>query len=789
MVPQASRKSNEKKSRLFAAEKQPEIAPLAPTLPKSVCGTMPFALEVDACSELYHTRAPRAGHRGKYLPSHPYTASTEPEPPLPPHLAHVSTSTVKTAEDLLLFRPNAPVPPGWAETRRKGLVIIHRPLPPKQEPTKKTATQIKIRAYPTAASLTSRNSSGSLCEAASAPSLFAGPLAAGGSSSNLSTAAQGLQQSQTYVALAPIHSIPETPSPVSLATPPPAPAPAAAATATTTTSPTAPAAPRPLPTPPAMAHSGSVTSLGSASGHPAGLVGRRPPSHSISGRPGDLPPIQFDMDEQLSTSSPRMHRAESRASSSSGRSQPSLLPIGVADSNAWTLVDAPERLKAGVRADLAGVTSSSVTLPLSAHGPRPTHPSTAEIFAQPSPTSSPGPSLGIPVPHSQPPATPTGAQAAVEAVRRNSVAQEAAGGESSGGEEDDEASAEFVHVTGEADERAEGYIEEGEQQGSPNPGPKKSPLRRLIPGLPSLRGHGALSQSVPYMLSEGAHSVPLTIASGSSYRSRAPVGIVTLDDVDIDPDLLAHMRHDEEAGAHPPAAPQQPADSEAAPLPQRGDRRKRSPLSPKGEPPSPTTPTGEPAPGLANSASAGRLSVAFNRAAMLPPVAPMLLEGTTAISYKQIVEIASSLSTKYRHMNWKQLFSSAVHGVSLQTFFWRCNTAPSVLIVVDREGKVFGGFCPEPWQKSGGYYGNGDTFVFTFSPTYQSFRWARTNPYWMMGGEDGIAMGGGSHFALWLTSDFERGTSGTCDTFRSPVLASNEDFRVKIVEVWGLVPS
>ncbi|KAJ4459275.1 putative TLD family protein [Paratrimastix pyriformis] len=113
----------------------------------------------------------------------------------------------------------------------------------------------------------------------------------------------------------------------------------------------------------------------------------------------------------------------------------------------------------------------------------------------------------------------------------------------------------------------------------------------------------------------------------------------------------------------------------------------------------------------------------------------------------------------------------------MQTFFHRCGTAtPSVLVVVDQTGKE-------------GYYGNGDTFVFTFAPNLQVFRWANTNPYWMMGGNDGIALGGGAHFAIWLTSDFERGSTGACRTFQSPPLAASEDFRVKAVEVYGLVPA
>merc|ERR1719335_2168656 len=40
---------------------------------------------------------------------------------------------------------------------------------------------------------------------------------------------------------------------------------------------------------------------------------------------------------------------------------------------------------------------------------------------------------------------------------------------------------------------------------------------------------------------------------------------------------------------------------------------------------------------------------------------------------------------------------------------------PSLLIIQDSEGKTFGGFASSSWRVSERYYGNGETFVFSFA--------------------------------------------------------------------------
>jgi len=49
------------------------------------------------------------------------------------------------------------------------------------------------------------------------------------------------------------------------------------------------------------------------------------------------------------------------------------------------------------------------------------------------------------------------------------------------------------------------------------------------------------------------------------------------------------------------------------------------------------------------------------------------------------------------------------------------------------------------------------------------YHWTRKNPYFQLGADRHLAVGGGGGFALWLDDEFW-GTSAACDTFGSPVL-------------------
>ncbi len=91
---------------------------------------------------------------------------------------------------------------------------------------------------------------------------------------------------------------------------------------------------------------------------------------------------------------------------------------------------------------------------------------------------------------------------------------------------------------------------------------------------------------------------------------------------------------------------------------------------------------------------------------------PVLYTNTS--TQTQIRALVTALPTRYRLSNtWTLVYSTQRHGISLQTLYRRAQTvAPTILVVRDTGGYVFGAYCSEPWHVAARYFGTGETFVF-----------------------------------------------------------------------------
>jgi len=102
------------------------------------------------------------------------------------------------------------------------------------------------------------------------------------------------------------------------------------------------------------------------------------------------------------------------------------------------------------------------------------------------------------------------------------------------------------------------------------------------------------------------------------------------------------------------------------------------------------------------------------------------------------------LPLRYRYLGWKRVFATYEDGTSLATFFKRLEPHQACLIVIeDTDGYVFGGFCSEQWSPQKGYFGTGQSFLFSMKPTANTYLWTRVNDYFMHATRKSIAMGGG----------------------------------------------
>lgn len=140
----------------------------------------------------------------------------------------------------------------------------------------------------------------------------------------------------------------------------------------------------------------------------------------------------------------------------------------------------------------------------------------------------------------------------------------------------------------------------------------------------------------------------------------------------------------------------------------------------------------------------------------LPRRIPSLSEPShTVPSADLIAAVVDSVPKRFRGNNLQLVYSTFRDGASLKTFYTACARCgrhePLLLIVRDIEGGVFGAYTPNAaWRAAKEYYGSGEAFVFTMSPSLNIFKWSRRNSFFQLGSAESIAIGGGGSFALFL---------------------------------------
>ena len=149
--------------------------------------------------------------------------------------------------------------------------------------------------------------------------------------------------------------------------------------------------------------------------------------------------------------------------------------------------------------------------------------------------------------------------------------------------------------------------------------------------------------------------------------------------------------------------------------------------------------------------------------------------------------LPQALPAMYRMREWALAYSTKRDGISLKSLYRRASgKANTVLLVSDSGGAIFGAFCTEAWKVHSRYGGTGESFVFTLAPEGVKYAWSGANDYYMFGAADSLSVGGGSAHAIRLEEDLLQGSSGECETFQSPPLASENMFRTARIELWSL---
>ncbi|XP_053467262.1 oxidation resistance protein 1a isoform X1 [Ictalurus furcatus] len=167
---------------------------------------------------------------------------------------------------------------------------------------------------------------------------------------------------------------------------------------------------------------------------------------------------------------------------------------------------------------------------------------------------------------------------------------------------------------------------------------------------------------------------------------------------------------------------------------------------------------------------------------------PNLSEPSDLLVAEQIEKLAKHLPPRTIGYPWTLAFSTSKHGMSIKTLYriMQGQDSPVLLVVKDSDGQVFGALASEPFKVSDGFYGTGETFLFSFYPQFEVYKWTGDNMFFIKGDMDSLAFGGGSgEFGLWLDGDLYHGRSHSCKTFGNPMLSAKEDFFVQDIEIWS----
>ena len=124
----------------------------------------------------------------------------------------------------------------------------------------------------------------------------------------------------------------------------------------------------------------------------------------------------------------------------------------------------------------------------------------------------------------------------------------------------------------------------------------------------------------------------------------------------------------------------------------------------------------------------------------------------------------------------------------------------AVTFIKDSKGRLFGAFTTEPWKHLDTIFGLGGSFVWRFtgdpskagtsndySMDLEVFDWTEENDVFMQSRKDSISLGGGAGGpALYIDASLLNGASHKSATFKNEPLSVEEDFKVLVLEVWGL---
>lgn len=139
---------------------------------------------------------------------------------------------------------------------------------------------------------------------------------------------------------------------------------------------------------------------------------------------------------------------------------------------------------------------------------------------------------------------------------------------------------------------------------------------------------------------------------------------------------------------------------------------------------------------------------------------------------------------------------ASIHFSARYREYLKSTDGPTVLVIKDKGGYIYGGYASQPWEKHSDFYGDMKSFLFQLKPKVSIFRPTGTNAnlQWCAVNfssdsiPNGIGFGGrANHFGLFVSASFDQGHTFSCVTFDSPCLSSGNQIWPDVIECWGVV--
>lgn len=129
-----------------------------------------------------------------------------------------------------------------------------------------------------------------------------------------------------------------------------------------------------------------------------------------------------------------------------------------------------------------------------------------------------------------------------------------------------------------------------------------------------------------------------------------------------------------------------------------------------------------------------------------------LLDPSDMVDDAIVKSLSPFMPTQQQFADWTRSYSTYIDGKSISHFMRKQATVsgPTVLLVKDGVGHVFGAFTTSAWRVNDGYYGGGESFLFKYHPVVRTYRWTGNNSYFMMSNGGAIMIGGGTGKFWWL---------------------------------------